>query len=513
VHRSTSGTRRACAVGTTIALVGLTTGLGVFGVSAASAAELPSTSATSTAVAATDATPAASTAPSAPAATDTPTTATDAATGAPTTAATDTPTADPSTPAASAAPAVPAATTPPAGPAAAAPTVTLSSTEAKVGQTLVAKPTGFTGALTYAWTNSKPADKSQGGNSYLVTADDAGYTLTVTVTDTLGQTATATTESVTEDPAFAGPATSEDSPLALTATVGTAFSHTFTATGVPAPTYALAWFDPEYADPSDPTDTPESQLPDGMTFDASTGVLSVTDVSKFTSADVFDFAVTATSGDATATQYAELTVQAGPAVGVEVFTADKKTLDTLDGDGTGSATAWIIEADGAISTVHVTSDADGDSSVDVVDGGQPTVHQGGTLAVEGGLVDRFDNQVTDADGNVALPTVTSNYASDVIKTETDDEFGDTGLVDVTFPHASTHTLSVAIDAFVTSFPVTVVPNGTAVAPVVTTVPTTTTGELAFTGSDTTGALPWALGLLAAGLGLTGLRIGRRRAQR
>ena len=53
----------------------------------------------------------------------------------------------------------------------------------------------------------------------------------------------------------------------------------------------------------------------------------------------------------------------------------------------------------------------------------------------------------------------------------------------------------------------------AVAPVAAATPTTSKGQLAFTGSDTTGALPWGLAMLAAGAGLVGLRALRRRTQR
>ncbi len=39
------------------------------------------------------------------------------------------------------------------------------------------------------------------------------------------------------------------------------------------------------------------------------------------------------------------------------------------------------------------------------------------------------------------------------------------------------------------------------------------GRLAYTGTDATDSLPWALGMLAAGAALVGLRFARRRAQR
>ncbi|QZQ53693.1 hypothetical protein KZI27_00180 (plasmid) [Curtobacterium sp. TC1] len=118
-----------------------------------------------------------------------------------------------------------------------------------------------------------------------------------------------------------------------------------------------------------------------------------------------------------------------------------------------------------------------------------------------------------------LPTVTSDVASDVIAP--DPELGDFGIVGVTFPHASTHTLSVALGSFSTSFSVEVQPATTTVvtpaAPTPVAAPVTPMnrgGQLAYTGSDATGLLPWALGLLVACAGLIGARaLRRRRAQR
>ncbi|PZF60256.1 hypothetical protein DEI92_07785 [Curtobacterium sp. MCBD17_034] len=491
MHRSTSGTRRACAVGTTIALVGLTTGLGVFGVQAASADTLTRFDATSVSAAAdmspTSAPTADTTTPAAPVSTSAPTapSPTSTASASPKATTPDTPVTSTRVPT----------------PAAATQTVTLSSTTAKVGQTLTADPNGFTGTPLYAWTREGVTVGN--GASYIVKTADIGATLTVTVTDNTGASAFATTSAVTEDPQFPD-TTSAAHPLELSVTAGESLSHTFAATGAPAPTYALAWADPDEGDPSDPTDDPSVQLPDGVTFDAATGVLSgiPTDADD----SPYDFAVTATSGGATATEYVELTVEPGAPFGVEVYTTDKKDFDSSTG------TSWIIGTDGSVETVTV-SGSDFDQTVTETDGGRPTVHQGGTLVVEGDLVDRYGNATYDADGNAPMPTVTSDYATD--KITSDPEYGDFGLVDVTFPHASTHHLTVSADAFSTAFAVDVVPAATTVATTTSTTPTATTatGELAFTGSETTRALPWALGLLMAGLGVTGLRIGRRRTQR
>ncbi len=104
--------------------------------------------------------------------------------------------------------------------------------------------------------------------------------------------------------------------------------------------------------------------------------------------------------------------------------------------------------------------------------------------------------------------MTSDVATDQIAFD-EDEYA----TKVTFPHASTHRLTVAQDDVSVSFPVTVVPTAATVG-TTPTVPTATTGQLAFTGADETAPIAWALGLIAAGAGLAGARtIGRRRTQR
>ena len=84
VHRSTSFVRRACAVGTATALIGLTTGLGVMTATTAYAAEAPTTDTSVTAPGA-DATPGtdATTAPAEPTTPAEPSLPTDGATSAP----------------------------------------------------------------------------------------------------------------------------------------------------------------------------------------------------------------------------------------------------------------------------------------------------------------------------------------------------------------------------------------------------------------------------------------------
>ena len=221
-----------------------------------------------------------------------------------------------------------------------------------------------------------------------------------------------------------------------------------------------------------------------------------------------EFAVTATSGTESVTQYVSMTVEAAAPVGVMVYTTDRAGLFDESDDDDAERTSWIIEPDGSVYTL---------GEEDFTVGGRPTVKQGGTLVIQGGAVDRFGNPIGGFDDETPeMPVVTSDVASDVIAPDPD--LGDLGLVDVTFPHASIHNLTVASGAFSTSFAVDVRPTvAPAVAPVPVAAPgapVNTGGTLAYTGSDTTDALPWALGLLVAGAGLIGARFARRRrAQR
>ncbi|MBF4609004.1 putative Ig domain-containing protein [Curtobacterium sp. VKM Ac-1393] len=555
MRHSASTVRRACAVGTTAALVALTTGLGIITATAAHAdtATDPSTTTATSAPAATEApvptadegdstasAPAPSPAETAPAdGADAPdeTDATDA-----TAPAADDP--EPSAPTTTAP--TPAQTDAPTAPQAADPAVTITG-DTKVGSVLTAVPTGFDqdGAFRYVWTEEGSTAVLATTGSYTVDAAQAGLQLSVQVTGALADgttaTVTATSAAIAQDPAFVDAAgqpitrgTDAGDPLPLQATAGKAFSHTFRAQGSPAPTYALAWY---YGDddgnvvmtksqaaalaagssggsgwtigfgfqPDDEGEDfgPELQLPDGVTFDATTGELRGT----ATLASNFDFAVTATSGTESVTQYVELTVDPAAAFGVQVFTLDAKSV------AAPKKTMWIIGTDGTVLTVKLTLDEDGSfGGLDVVDGGRPTVAQGGTLVVSGNLVDRFGNPVDFADegGNpVWTPIVTSDVASDVIAPYT--EFDAESAVGVTFPHASTHTLTVGGTGLQsTSFAVDVRPTVPTVPTVSVAGATPTSGQLAYTGSEATGALPWALGLVLVGAGMLGARAVRRR---
>ncbi|MFJ7286741.1 putative Ig domain-containing protein [Curtobacterium sp. NPDC098951] len=540
MRRSTSTVRRACALGTTAALIALTTGLGIATATAAHAEGTDTSVPTQTATA--DPTP--TDAPTDPTPTDEPTdpTPTDAPTDpTPTDEPASPETTAPSTPESTTAPTAPraASTDAPVTPLAADPTVTVSG-DAKVGSELTADTTGFDedGSFKYVWTEADAGPtpttiaKTQ---TYTVDPVEAGKQLVVTVTGDLpgggrGSVTSDPTAVVTQDPVFVdadgtpvAEGTDIDDPLYLDATAGDAFSYTFRAQGYPAPTYELDWF---YGDEEDSADsivesksqadsiavgygfeedgdyTVDDQLPEGITFDPTTGELSGT----ATLASFYDFAVTATSGDVSTTQYVELTVDHAAAFGITAFTLDEKSITARD------KRIWLIQPDGTIYTVDLSTDEDGfPEELTLTPTGRPTVAQGGTLVVSGSPVDRFGNDATDFDdeGNPTfVPTVTSNVASDVVAPYEENGAEGQGVYGVTFPHASIHTLTVSSGALQPlSFAVDVRPTTPTVA-VVT--PTTAKGQLAYTGSEATGALPWALALVLAGAGLIGARALRRR---
>jgi hypothetical protein len=445
------------------------------------------------------------------------------ATDAPTAPATDEPTAPTTTPAdestdeptapASTAPAAPATTAPKPtrgvttkAALAAAGTVHIDG-DAKVGVTLHARTTGFAGPHTYAWTrDDAPTVVLSADETYAVTTADVDHVLTLTVTDTGSEVATsASTATVSEDVAFADADTNSiDAPVTITTDAGVAYSHSFAVSeGSGTVTYSIGYSTPEDHDATDPDDTPESYLPDGVEFNTATGVLSGTSIY----ASDYDFTVVATNGTSTATEYVEITVNPGVSVGVLAFATDTSSEDFFN--GTKPSTFWIITPDGAITTVHQPADYNEDPTFE--DGGQPTVKQGQSLWVQGNAVDQYGNDTQGYDeetGESPRPVVTSDVASDQIAWDDDES-----ATKVTFPHASTHHLTVAQEDVSVSFAVTVVP--TPATTTVTTVATGPTGrQLAYTGSDATGALPWALALVLAGAGLIGARtVRRRRAQR
>lgn len=531
MHGSTSSVRRACAVGTTIALIGLSAGLGVFGVATASADTLDGTT-TNQVDGTTPATDAGTTgqAGSTPAGTDTttdPSTPSDssgATTGTDAGSTTD--------PAGSGTPGTDATGTDPSGSGSAtgstngatpdgtpvtiqdapvndATTVTLTG-KATVGSTLTATPAGFTGT-TYTFTWSRGADVVSTGSlaTYAVTDADTGKVISVTVVSDAITDAAATTSTpaaVSQDPTFPEK-TSYDEPLTLTTVAGQDFSHAFVADGTPAATYSLGWYDDGDAEPAtdaDPADgdtsTPSDQLPDHTVF-AEDGML----VGAPTEAGYYDFAVIASNGGTDAVEYVELEVKPAASVGVLVVAIDDASLSDSHVKG------WIVEPNGATTTVELTAKGDPESDDYTVDeryvtGGTPTVQQGGSLLVLGGRVDTYGNDVDGwSDEDVPVTVITSDIASDVV-TWDEDEFS----AKVTFPHASTHHLTVTIADDATTFAVRVQPVATTVSAVT---PPRASGTLAYTGSDDSALIGWAAGLLAAGAVVTGLRIARRRTQR
>lgn len=553
MRRSTSAARRACAVGTTIALIGLSTGLGIMTATSASAVEADptvsapattgdtasngtSTDTTSGGTTSTDGTtptdagtsdPDTSTTDSGSGTTDpgagAGTTGSDAPTGGstdtPAPGSTDTPaggtgvpgagTSSPTTPAAT-----PADQPTKSSRAAAAQSVTIEG-DLTVGSDLVAKQAGFTAgsAVSYVWTDATGTVLSESA-TYTIAKELAGKTITVTLVGTVaGETATRTTDTAVA-PVFVDedgqPISDEDdaSNPYIEATAGEAFSYTFRAFSTPAPSLSITWSDDE----GNETKT----APAGIRFDPKTGVLS----GSLTKAnEYYDFTVTATTAAASGTvstdQYGEISVDPAAPVGIEVTSINKDALIA----GT-TTSAWIIHPNGDVYTEDLASDEP------PVKGGKVSVPQGGTLLVAGSKVDRFGNEVypgfeEDSDEPVFFtPTVTSDVSSDVI--QRDPDLGEVGVVSVTFPHASTHTLTVsgaslpstvfAVDVVPAAVPA-VVPTPPVVPAAVTTHPVGSS-RLAYTGTDSTSALPWALGLVLAGVGIIGARtLRRRRAQR
>jgi non-canonical (house-cleaning) NTP pyrophosphatase len=264
---------------------------------------------------------------------------------------------------------------------------------------------------------------------------------------------------------------SKAAPLALTATAGTPFSHTFGTTGG---TGSLA-----YAIQDSPSED--------LTVNVETGVLT----STVTTAGTYDFEVVALRGTATATEYVRLTVLPAAPVGVLAIVnfsepahvafsvAPDGTITGFDGAGHSLGTIPAIEA-----------------------------AEGSTLEVSGLAVDRFGNVTAPGSaGHPAAATVTSSVASDRVVRDA------SGPVSrVTFPHASEHRLTITQGGVSTTFAVEV--SATVAVGVTTTTHTSTgtgtTPTLAYTGADETTPLAWALGLFASGASLLLYRLRRRR---
>ncbi|PZE88907.1 hypothetical protein DEI95_14915 [Curtobacterium sp. MCBD17_008] len=401
--------------------------------------------------------------------------------------------------------------------------------DAKVGAKLTAEPKGFTKPSSFSFTWAVDGvETDDDGPTYTIQEADLGKVVSVTVLNTLrdGSTESVSAASATvgADPAFATES-SEDDPLVITTVAGERIDLDLTAAGSPAPTYELDWFSAEDAEWADEDEiTPDEQLPDHTRFVDGHLLGAPRDAYPST------FKVTATNAFGSASQWVEIDVVAAAPAGVEVFAADEEAVEN---EPTEDTKAWLIEPNGKVQTFEFQSDPEfgGEVYGTLVPGGRPTIEQGRTLLVGGTPVDRFGNYVEfDEDGPFPATTVTSDVASDEIVS--DSEFGDVGIRPT---EVSTHHITVSQGAAPTTFAldVTAAPAEGTTPPVATppvsappvltqpaaapigTVPVRTAahGRLAYTGTDSTDALPWALAMLAAGAALVGLRTVRRRARR
>ncbi|WP_423918927.1 putative Ig domain-containing protein [Frigoribacterium sp. 2-23] len=134
-------------------------------------------------------------------------------------------------------------------------------------------------------------------------------------------TATTNPITITVAPAPVAPAFTASSPAA-TATVGSAYSYTFAASGVPAPSFALV---------------PGDALPAGLTLDATSGVLSGTP----TTAETSTFRVVASNSSGTATTN-PITITVAPAPVAPAFTASSPAATAT----VGSAYSYTFAASG-----------------------------------------------------------------------------------------------------------------------------------------------------------------------
>lgn len=383
-------------------------------------------------------------------------TATPAATGTPSPATTPRPAA------------TPVATATPVSTPAAATTAGTAAIQGTPGAGLVLDaitsgwPTGTT--FTYQWLRGTTPITGATASSYRLQRADVGSTVAVTVTGTApGDTPTtvtsASTTTIGVPPHFSVPST-----VSYTFTVGVPVSVDLSATGTPTPTYTLF--------PGLP-DVPE--LPAGITFDD--GILSGTPTS---------------AGDAAVLVAAEST--AGT-VGVNV------RITVLPGAPAGIGVTVSKAADHSNATSY---QSDG-----VQEGDDVTGQVGESLALLPYLFDRGD-EVLDEVGTTA--TISTSDPADVITADREA----VGFTNVTLAHVGPDTITVRDAGFSVSFTVQVSPAVGALAPVSTTTTTTTpgTGSLAFTGSDDSGLVAWAVALLVAGAGITAVRLRRlRRARR
>ncbi|UXN22037.1 hypothetical protein N8D77_00325 [Curtobacterium flaccumfaciens] len=274
---------------------------------------------------------------------------------------------------------------------------------------------------------------------------------------------------------FTEPSTPE-SPIRIETTAGEQIERTFTATGSSTELHYVLLTGPT-AFPVPGNEHPIAPL--GLAVGDTSGVLS----GAPTVAGEYDFQVMAMNGSRAATQYVHLSIR--PAATEE--------LSLLVGT-IGSPKGWLRDAEGLR---EIFAESPKSIPVDAV-----PVAQGATMVVRVTALDAFGNSTKESDG--AQPVVTSSVASDEVTLP----YGE-WAPRVGFPHASPHTITVALGDVSTTFDVDVRPS---VATVGDTTPTAGGGgHLAYTGADASGPLAWALGLLAAGGGLLVHRLRRRRA--
>ena len=274
---------------------------------------------------------------------------------------------------------------------------------------------------------------------------------------------------------FTEPSTPE-SPIRIETTAGEQLERTFTATGSSTELHYVLLTGPT-AFPVPGNEHPIAPL--GLAVGDTSGVLS----GAPTVAGEYDFQVMAMNGSRAATQYVHLSIR--PAATEE--------LSLLVGT-IGSPKGWLRDAEGLR---EIFAESPKSIPVDAV-----PVAQGATMVVRVTALDAFGNSTKESDG--AQPVVTSSVASDEVTMP----YGE-WEPRVGFPHASPHTITVALGDVSTTFDVDVRPS---VATVGDTTPTAGGGgHLAYTGADASGPLAWALGLLAAGGGLLVHRLRRRRA--
>ncbi|MCS6582128.1 hypothetical protein [Curtobacterium citreum] len=274
---------------------------------------------------------------------------------------------------------------------------------------------------------------------------------------------------------FTDPSTPE-SPIRIETTAGEQIERTFTATGSSTELHYVLLTGPT-AFPVPGNEHPIAPL--GLAVGDTSGVLS----GAPTVAGEYDFQVMAMNGSRAATQYVHLSIR--PAATEE--------LSLLVGT-IGSPKGWLRDAEGLR---EIFAESPKSIPVDAV-----PVAQGATMVVRVTALDAFGNSTKESDG--AQPVVTSSVASDEVTLP----YGE-WEPRVGFPHASPHTITVALGDVSTTFDVDVRPS---VATVGDTTPTAGgDGHLAYTGADASGPLAWALGLLAAGGGLLVHRLRRRRA--